>query len=106
MLREKAYLCVTFSGNNMQTLYDKINQELAEGCPTEAIRLAESFPEVNTDATMLYLMGRALMRVGRRRDAMNAFLRSRQLDPNGPASEALALLGNIMSFYYKDLYNP
>ena len=48
----------------------------------------------------------ALVKAGRRTEAMNAYLHASRLDPDSPAVEALALWRGIMDFYCKDMYNP
>lgn len=39
------------------------------------------------------------------RQAQNAFLHARELRPDGPASQYLDMLADIMSFYNKDMFN-
>lgn len=89
----------------MQTLYDKMRQEIAAGNPESALQMAQE-GNCEDDATLLYLTGNALMQIGKQKEAMKAYLRSRQLQPDGPAAEAISMLNRIMNFYHKDLYNP
>lgn len=90
----------------MQSLYDKIKSTLAAGDAEAALALIEAQPAAADDAALLYLKGNACMKAGRRREAMNAYRRAEELDPEGPAAEARRLLDDIMAFYNKDLYNP
>lgn len=90
----------------MQSLYDKIKEEIASGDIRQALDLAEEALREAPDAYLLYLVGNAHAKAGHRREAMNAYRQAEALDPQGPAAEARQLMDNIMDFYCKDLYNP
>lgn len=90
----------------MQSLYDKIELLLHQGDITMALRLTDEALAEGPDARLHFLQGKAYMKSGRPGEAMSAFMKSQQLDPDGPAAETYALAGDIMSFYHKDLYNP
>jgi len=60
-------------------------------------------PEV---ARFHYLRGKILWRLGRRTEAMSAYLEAEALDPSSPAAEALRHANDIMEFMNPDLYNP
>ena len=47
-----------------------------------------------------------LNELGRRREAINDYYKAAELDPDGPARQALEHISGIMQFYNKDLYNP
>lgn len=100
------YLCVTVKERRMQSLYGKIKENLADGDTGGALALIEDGLKTADDAYLYYLKGNAHMKAGDWRQAMNAFLRAEELDPDGPAPEARHLLDKIMAFYNKDLYNP
>ena len=68
--------------------------------------LADEWLQKQDDAGLHYLRGNALVKAGRRTEAMNAYLHASRLDPDSPAVEALALWRGIMDFYCKDMYNP
>lgn len=38
--------------------------------------------------------------------AMECYLEAAELDPEGPAGEAVKMMERIMNFYCKDYYNP
>ena len=90
----------------MQSLYDNIELLLHQGDIAMALRLADEALGLAPDAKLYFLQGKAYMKSGRPGEAMSAFMKSRQLDPDGPAAETYVLAGDIMSFYHKDLYNP
>ena len=71
-----------------------------------ALALADEWLQKQDDAGLHYLRGNALVKAGRRTEAMNAYLHACRLDPDSPAVEALALWRGIMDFYCKDMYNP
>ncbi len=90
----------------MQGRYDEIKELLAEGHAIEALDCADRELRKSNDATLQYLKGTAHMKLGEYGQAMTAFLRSRELQPDGPGAQALPMLTDIMDFYHKDLYNP
>lgn len=91
---------------NMIGNIETIKKLIAEGHISEAINLAKNCMGQGNDAMLHYLMGNAYMKQGNRKEAMNAYRLSEQLDPESPAAETRKMIDNIMAFYNKDLYNP
>lgn len=58
------------------------------------------------DPVSFYLRGRLRWKLGQRGGAISDYERSVALDPESPAAEALAQAREVMSFYFRDLYNP
>ena len=90
----------------MEGVYGKIRALTASGDTAGALALADEWLQKQDDAGLHYLRGNALVKAGRRTEAMNAYLHASRLDPDSPAVEALALWRGIMDFYCKDMYNP
>ena len=59
-----------------------------------------------TLATAYYLRGNAYRQNGNVRMALNSYLESMDLDPDGPAAEAYRHIQELLDFYNKDYYNP
>ena len=59
-----------------------------------------------TLATAYYLRGNAYRQQGNVRLALNSYLESMELDPDGPAAEAYRHIQELLDFYNKDYYNP
>ena len=59
-----------------------------------------------TLANALYLRGNAYRQQGDVRMALNSYLESMELDPDGPAAEAYRHIQELLDFYNKDYYNP
>ncbi len=57
-------------------------------------------------ANAYYLRGNAYRQNGNVRMALNSYLESMELDPDGPAAEAYRHLQELLDFYNKDYYNP
>jgi len=57
-------------------------------------------------ANAYYLRGNAYRQQGNVRLALNSYLESMDLDPDGPAAEAYRHLQELLDFYNKDYYNP
>ena len=57
-------------------------------------------------ANAYYLRGNAYRQQGNVRMALNSYLESMELDPDGPAAEAYRHLQELLDFYNKDYYNP
>ena len=53
-----------------------------------------------------YLRGNAYRQQGNVRMALNSYLESMDIDPDGPAAEAYRHLQELLDFYNKDYYNP
>ena len=90
----------------MQPVYADISRMTDEGNVAAALRLVtSSLASRGDDANLYYLKGKIYMKQSDWQEAANCFLRSKALDADGPAGEALMLLESIMSFYNKDMYN-
>lgn len=59
-----------------------------------------------TLANAYYLRGNAYRQNGNVRMALNSYLESMELDPDGPAAEAYRHIQELLDFYNKDYYNP
>ena len=59
-----------------------------------------------TLAMAYYLRGNAYRQQGNVRMALNSYLESMELDPDGPAAEAYRHIQELLDFYNKDYYNP
>lgn len=59
-----------------------------------------------TLAMAYYLRGNAYRQQGNVRLALNSYLESMDLDPDGPAAEAYRHIQELLDFYNKDFYNP
>ena len=77
----------------------------------EALNAASEIIESNgvskeTLANAYYLRGNAYRQNGNVRMALNSYLESMDIDPDGPAAEAYRHLQELLDFYNKDYYNP
>lgn len=92
----------------MQSIYDKIKEEIDCGRIQEAIEMIDGAlaAESGAEAALHYLRGNAFMKRGDWKEAMACYLQAEELDPDGPAREAKQMLTDILNFYNKDLYNP
>ena len=59
-----------------------------------------------TLANAYYLRGNAYRQQGNVRMALNSYLESMDLEPDGPAAEAYRHVQELLDFYNKDYYNP
>ena len=57
-------------------------------------------------ANAYYLRGNAYRQNGNVRMALNSYLESMELEPDGPAAEAYRHLQELLAYYHKDYYNP
>ena len=86
---------------------DKIKQWIAEGRTDDAIELLDAYLTTHPDSDeALYLRGRAHRKAGRTREALNDYLASAALNPDGPAARAYRMEIEILDFYNHNLYNP
>ncbi len=53
-----------------------------------------------------YLQGNMYRKQGDFQKALNCYMESISLDPDGPAVYAKQMLEEILAFYCKDYYNP
>lgn len=77
----------------------------------QALQAANEIVEdktVSRDALAMayYLRGNAYRQQGNVRLALNSYLESMELDPDGPAAEAYRHIQELLDFYNKDYYNP
>lgn len=77
----------------------------------EALKAANEIVENKTTgretlAMAYYLRGNAYRQQGNVRMALNSYLESMELDPDGPAAEAYRHIQELLDFYNKDYYNP
>lgn len=77
----------------------------------EALNAASEIIESNgvskeTLANAYYLRGNAYRQNGNVRMALNSYLESMDIDPDGPAAEAYRHIQELLDFYNKDYYNP
>ena len=86
---------------------DKIKQLIDEGRMTDAIELLNDYLATHPDSDeALYLRGRAHRKAGRIREAINDYLASAAIRPDGHAARAYRMEIEIMDFYDRNLYNP
>lgn len=94
----------------MKTIQE-IKDMLSRSEGDEALNAASEIIESNgvskeTLANAYYLRGNAYRQNGNVRMALNSYLESMELDPDGPAAEAYRHLQELLDFYNKDYYNP
>ena len=53
-----------------------------------------------------YEQGNLARKQGLWHEAINAYIKAIELDPESPAVEAKKIHDDIMAFYSKDIYNP
>ena len=90
----------------MEETCEQIKKMIADGFVEEAVAAARESMGGDNDAQLLYLMGNAYMKQGVRKEAMNAYRKAAEINPEGPAVEEGRMIDQIMAFYNKDLYNP
>ena len=94
----------------MKTIQE-IKDMLSRSEGEEALRAANEIVESKgvskeTQANAYYLRGNAYRQNGNVRMALNSYLESMDLDPDGPAAEAYRHIQELLDFYNKDYYNP
>ena len=94
----------------MKTIQE-IKEMLSRSEGDEALIAASEIIESNgvskeTLANAYYLRGNAYRQNGNVRMALNSYLESMELDPDGPAAEAYRHIQELLDFYNKDYYNP
>lgn len=91
---------------NQDQSLDTIRQAIADGQISRALSLVEEHGQRFGPSASLYcLEGKAHLRLSDWRKAQNAFLRAEELEPQGAATQYLAMLRDIMNFFNKDMYN-
>lgn len=94
----------------MKTIQE-IKEMLSRSEGQEALEAANEIVEskgVSNEmlANAYYLRGNAYRQNGNVRMALNSYLESMELDPDGPAAEAYRHLQELLDYYNKDYYNP
>ena len=94
----------------MKTIQE-IKEMLSRSEGQEALDAANEIVENNTVsretlANAYYLRGNAYRQQGNVRMALNSYLESMDIDPDGPAAEAYRHIQELLDFYNKDYYNP
>ena len=94
----------------MKTIQE-IKEMLSRSEGQEALEAANEIVENKgtnreTLANAYYLRGTAYRQQGNIRMALNSYLESMELDPDGPAAEAYRHVQELLDFYNKDYYNP
>lgn len=71
---------------------------------TERLQVAGSGSAEAAD--ILLKRGKAYWKLGDKAKAISDYAAAAEIDPDGPAAEALRMSRSIMNFYNTDLYNP
>ncbi len=91
----------------IQEIKDMLSRSEGEQALNAANELVEDkASSQETLAQAYYLRGNAYRQQGNVRMALNSYLESMDLDPNGPAAEAYRHLQELLAYYHKDYYNP
>ena len=101
---------VNFATKIMKTIQE-IKEMLSRSEGQEALEaaneiVADKGASRETLANAYYLRGNAYRQQGNVRMALNSYLESMELDPDGPAAEAYRHIQELLDFYNKDYYNP
>ena len=91
---------------NIQTIKQMLNESRSLEVIAAVDELASAHIDSATMAMAYYLRGNAYRQQGDMRQAMNSYLASMELDPDGPAAQAYRTIQEILNFYDHDLYNP
>ncbi len=83
---------------------------LTESKSDQVIAAVDQLATTGTNRAVMaqayYLRGNAYRQLGNMRQALNSYLESMELDPDGPAAQAYRTIQEILNFYDHDLYNP
>lgn len=91
----------------IQEIKDMLSRSEGEEALSAANEIVESTGvSKDTLAMAYYLRGNAYRQNGNVRMALNSYLESMDLDPDGPAAEAYRHIQELLDFYNKDYYNP
>ena len=91
----------------IQEIKDMLSRSEGEEALTAANEIVENKTTGrDTLAMAYYLRGNAYRQQGNVRMALNSYLESMELDPDGPAAEAYRHIQELLDFYNKDYYNP
>lgn len=91
---------------NIQTIKQMLNESRSLEVIAAVDEMASTDVDTATMAMAYYLRGNAYRQQGDMRQAMNSYLASMELDPDGPAAQAYRTIQEILNFYDHDLYNP
>lgn len=94
------------NNNKNQQVCADVERLTDRGQLDEALTLLNNAINADQDATLHYLRGRLLWKMGQKTEAMSDYATASQLDPSSPATAALEMAREIMDFYHRDLYNP
>lgn len=87
---------------------DSIKELIAEGRVAEAVdRLDELLRHdgFTRKSEAYYLRGNAYRKTGNWQQALNNYRYATDIDPDSPAREAARMIGDILEFHDKDLFN-
>ena len=88
--------------NHFQDIYDALDH----GQTDEAMRLiSQEQQKTEHSAELYYLQGKVFMKQSDWGNAISCFLKSEEIEPEGPARQCRLMLTEIMDFYNKDMYN-
>jgi len=91
----------------IQEIKDMLSRSEGEAALSAANEIVENTTtSKETLAMAYYLRGNAYRQQGNVRLALNSYLESMELDPDGPAAEAYRHIQKLLDFYNKDYYNP
>ena len=91
----------------IQEIKDMLSRSEGEEALTAANEIVnDKATNRQTLAMAYYLRGNAYRQQGNVRLALNSYLESMDLDPDGPAAEAYRHIQELLDFYNKDFYNP
>ena len=91
----------------IQEIKDMLSRSEGEQALNAANELVEDkASSQETLAQAYYLRGNAYRQQGNVRMALNSYLESMELDPDGPAAEAYRHLQELLAYYHQDYYNP
>ena len=89
---------------------EEIKRLLSESKSEQVIAAVDQMVSGRIDRAVMaqayYLRGNAYRQQGNMRQAMNSYLESMELEPDGPAAQAYHTIQEILNFYDHDLYNP
>lgn len=89
----------------MQKIEELISQNRLDEAIEELTKLtADGSCEV--DDELLFTFGKLLWRAGRRSEAMEAYAKACEINPDSPAGVALQQAREIFQFFNPDLLNP
>lgn len=89
---------------------EEIKQLLHDSASEEVLSATADYLEQPADdatmAEVYYLRGNAYRQKGNWKKAMNCYLQSAELQPDGPAAESYKNAEEVLAYYHKDYYNP